>query len=190
MQNIAEAVLREIDALRQEKPRLLVAIDGRSAAGKTTLAALLQKGCGCNVVHMDSFFLRPEQRTVQRLHEPGGNVDRERFLEEVLTPLTRGEPLSYRPYDCKKQVLAPPIQAAPHPITVVEGAYSCHPLLRDSYDLTVFLSVGGAEQARRIAQRNGEAGAAIFAEKWIPLEERYYAAYSVRERCSLSFDTH
>ena len=37
---------------------------------------------------MDDFFLRPEQRTEERLKEVGGNVDRERFLEEVARPLT------------------------------------------------------------------------------------------------------
>jgi len=187
MRSVAEAVLREIDALRPGKERLLVAIDGRSASGKTTLAALLQERCGCDVVHIDSFFLRPEQRTAQRLAEPGGNVDRERFAEEVLAPLGRGEPFSYRPFDCKIQELMEPIHIAPRPITVVEGAYSCHPQLAGSYDLTVFLSVGRAEQARRILARNGKAGAAAFAEKWIPLEERYFAACQTEERCDLSF---
>ena len=189
MRSIANAVLGEIDALRQGKPHLLAAIDGRSAAGKTTLAALLQESCGCNVVHMDSFFLRPEQRTARRLSEPGGNVDRERFREEVLGPLTGGQPFSYRPFDCKRQEFAPAVHVAPGPITVVEGAYSCHPQLFESYDLTIFLSVGPDEQARRIAARNGQEGATLFAERWIPMEERYFAACRTAERCSLCFDT-
>ena len=189
MQSIAQAVMREIDAASRTAPHLLVAIDGRSAAGKTMLAALLEQGCGCNVIHMDHFFLRPEQRTAERLAQPGGNVDRERFLREVMAPLKRGEPFSYQPFDCKKQELAPAIRVEPRPVTVVEGAYSCHPLLFDSYDLTVFLSVDNAEQSRRILSRNGRAGAAVFVEKWIPLEERYFAAYNIRERCALSFDT-
>ena len=189
MQNIAQLILSEIELLLRQKQQVLVAIDGRSAAGKTTLAALLHESNGCNVIHMDSFFLRPGQRTVQRLEEPGGNVDRERFEEEVLAPLLRGEPFSYRPFDCKKQEMAPAIQVTPHPVTVIEGAYCCHPLLADSYDLTVFLNIGKAEQSRRILDRNGELGSVIFAQKWIPMEERYFAAYAVKERCGLSFDT-
>ena len=189
MQKIARSILSEVDNLLRQKQQVLVAIDGRSAAGKTTLAALLHESNGCNVIHMDSFFLRPEQRTARRLEEPGGNIDRERFEEEVLTPLLRGEPFSYRPFDCKKQEMAPAIQVTPRPVTVVEGAYSCHPLLAPGYDLTVFLSIGKAEQSRRILDRNGELGLVIFAQKWIPLEERYFAAYEIRKRCSLSFDT-
>ena len=79
----------------------LFALDGRCASGKTTLASALREAVGCGVIHMDDFFLRPEQRTEERLSQPGGNVDRERFLQEVLLPLKRGESFSYRPYDCR-----------------------------------------------------------------------------------------
>lgn len=52
----AEKILMEIQVRRQEKQHLLVAIDGRCAAGKTTIAAKLQELCSCNVIHMDHFF--------------------------------------------------------------------------------------------------------------------------------------
>lgn len=84
--------------VRQDKP-LLVAIDGRCASGKSTLAKDLQKQLDCNVIHMDDFYLQPHQRTTKRLREPGGNVDYERFETEVLQPLLTGEAFSYRPYD-------------------------------------------------------------------------------------------
>ena len=91
-------LLSALDRRLAEKSRVIAALEGGSAAGKTTLAALLAKIYpGCNVFHMDDFFLRPEQRTEARLAEPGGNVDYERFLEEVLLPLRRGETVQYRP---------------------------------------------------------------------------------------------
>ena len=52
--------------VRQDKP-LLVAIDGRCASGKSTLAKDLQKQLDCNVIHMDDFYLQPHQRTTKRL---------------------------------------------------------------------------------------------------------------------------
>ena len=67
--------------------RIIIAIDGRCASGKSALASNLENELGCAVFHMDDFFLRPEQRTPQRYAEPGGNVDRERFWEEILEPL-------------------------------------------------------------------------------------------------------
>ncbi|MCD8088578.1 MAG: uridine kinase [Oscillospiraceae bacterium] len=157
-------------------PPAVVAIDGRCAAGKTTLARRLGEALSCGVVHMDDFFLRPEQRTAQRLAEPGGNVDYERFLTTVLEPLCRGETVSYRPYDCHSGTLRSPVSVKPAPITIVEGSYSCHPALWVHYCCRVFLTVDRAEQQRRICQRNDPEGLRVFQEKWIPLEERYFAS--------------
>ena len=59
---------------------------------------------------MDDFFLRPEQRTPERFSEPGGNVDRERFLSEVLLPLRQGEAVDYRRFDCATFTIAPTLR--------------------------------------------------------------------------------
>ncbi len=164
---------------------LLVALDGRCAAGKTTLAAYLQRQTGWGLAHMDHFFLRPQQRTPARLAEPGGNVDRERFLEEVLLPLEAGQAAVYRPFDCHTQSLGEPLRLEPGPVLLVEGSYSCHPALWDRYGLHVFLTVDPEEQLRRIAARNGPAGLEAFRQRWIPLEEGYFEAFALAERCEL-----
>lgn len=49
---------------------LLIAIDGRCGAGKTTLAQRLQQELGGRVFHMDDFFLRPVQRTAEPVGPP------------------------------------------------------------------------------------------------------------------------
>jgi len=169
-----ESVLGKINLIRQNKPKVIIAIDGRSAAGKSTLAASLKERLECNIIPMDHFFLRPHQRTPQRLQEPGGNVDYERFLKEVLHPLTKKEAFSYRPYNCKKDEMDPPISIVAKEINIVEGAYSCHPLFLNFYDLKVFLTVEAKEQLERIKNRNGEKVGRVFQEKWIPLEENYF----------------
>ncbi len=189
IQNIAESILCEIEELRQEKKRLLISIEGRCAAGKTTVATHMQTVCGCNVIHMDDFFLRPEQRTPERMNELGGNVDYERFLKDVLIPLKRGEIFSYRPYDCQRQEMKEAVQVAPSSINIIEGSYCCHPRLFEYYDLKIFLTVDKDEQLRRIRSRNGEKLAVRFQEEWIPLEESYFSAYHIKERCNLHFQT-
>ncbi len=180
------AILQEIRG--NDKKPLLVAIDGRCGAGKTSLAALLQEETGCNVIHMDHFFLQPEQRTKERMQEPGGNVDYERFLEEVMMPLSQGIAFSYRQFDCKKMELSSMIRIEQKDITIVEGSYSCHPSLWDFYDLRVFLSIGPKEQIRRIRSRNGSEAVSRFRDRWIPLEEQYFSACRIRERCDLVFE--
>lgn len=165
--------------------KVTLAIEGGSASGKSTLAALLKEIYSCAVFHMDDFFLRPEQRTSARLSEVGGNVDRERFLAEVLAPLCRGETVFYRPYDCSTGEVAAPTSVTPTDLVVVEGAYSMHPELAAYYDLSVFLDVSPACQHARIEKRNSPAMAERFFREWIPLETRYFEGTNARARCDV-----
>ncbi len=117
-------------------------------------------------------------------------MDYERFCEEILMPLKNGaSEISYQAYDCHKQRLLQPVTVEPAQIVLIEGSYSCHPELWDFYSLRVFLTVKPEEQLRRIAGRGGQDSLRQFQERWIPLEEKYFAAYQVRERCDLCFET-
>lgn len=178
-------IKQKVTTLIEEKPQVLLAIDGRCAAGKTTLAQKLAEIFSCPVIHMDDFFLRPEQRTKERLETPGGNVDHERFLEEVMTPLRERKGFSYRPFDCHSQQFKEPVRISQGTLIIVEGSYSCHPSLWDHYDLRIFLDVTEEEQRKRILKRNGEAAAKIFQEKWIPMEEKYFEQFHIREKCDI-----
>lgn len=181
-------LVEKIEALCAVRGRVIVALDGRCASGKTTLARALGERYGWSVVHMDHFFPRPEQRTLERYARPGANVDHERFLEEVLLPLRRGERPIYRPFDCRTRTLLEPIPFEPGPVVLAEGSYACHPALWEHYDLRVFLTIGPERQMERITAREGEERARAFREKWIPLEEKYFSAYEVERRCEFRLE--
>ena len=170
------------------KGRITVAIEGGSASGKSTLADILKRVYDCNIFHMDDFFLRPHQRTAERLAEVGGNIDRERFLSEVLLPLSRGERVSYRRFDCQTSDLSEPTTVTDTPLTVIEGVYSMHPDLSEHYDLSVFLSISPAYQRERILKRNAPKFAERFFNEWIPLESRYFSELRIKEKCRLVVD--
>lgn len=184
-ERLADGLAHAICALPESGQTQIIAIDGRCASGKTTLAGRLQEMLDCTVVHMDQFFLRPWQRTRERLCTPGGNVDYERFSGEVLYPLRQGRAFAYRPYDCKRQAFAEPIAVTPGRIAIVEGSYSCHPALWEAYALRVFLTVNRQEQLRRIRKRNGEQAVEVFLQKWIPMEELYFSTYETERRCDM-----
>ena len=165
-----------IDSLMGRGKPICIAIDGGSASGKTTLAALIADIYDANVFHMDDFFLPPERKTPQRLAEPGGNVDYERFSAEVVPGILSSEAFEYRAYSCKTGTMTPR-KVIPKPLSIVEGAYSLHPALTAlEYDLTIFFEIDKTEQSRRIMVRNGEEMHARFMKEWIPLEEKYFAA--------------
>lgn len=174
----------EIDKLLQ-KGSAVVAIEGGAASGKTTLAKMLEDIYDCIVLHTDDFFLRPEQRTPERLSEIGGNMDRERFLSEVLTPLSQGKELSYRKFDCSTQQLMPSEVIYPKKLTVIEGSYSMHPSLAKFYDLSVFLEINPEKQRERILTRNSPPFATRFFDEWIPKEREYFSRFGIKESCDI-----
>lgn len=184
MEQAVKIICRRVEQLLQEKQTVLVAIDGSCTSGKSTLAAALARELDCNVFHMDDFFLRFQQRTAERLAETGGNVDYERFREEVLRPLKTGVPFSYPPYDCSAGSLKAPVAVEPRPIAIIEGTYSQHPYFEDPYDLRVFLKVSPEVRQNRILQRPAFLHRRFF-EEWIPMEHRYFRDFSVEEKSDL-----
>ncbi len=170
-----------------EKSTLTVAVDGGSASGKTTLARLLSEAFDCNVFHMDDFFLRPEQRTAERYSQPGGNVDRERFLSQVLLPLKSGREFSYNIFDCSRMALSESVSVTPKKLNIIEGAYSLHPELKKHYDISVFLDISPDLQKKRIINRNTPEKAERFFNEWIPLENTYFSFFNVKKNCDFTF---
>ena len=163
----------------------VIAIDGRCASGKSTIAGILSEITGAGIIHMDDFFLPMELRTQERLSQPGGNVHYERFQAEVLPLLTDREEFSYRCFDCSKMQLEGSRSVPAGAFRIVEGAYSCHPVFGKYADLTVFSDVEEAEQLERIRGRDGEKMLVSFRERWIPMEETYFAAFHVKEKADL-----
>ena len=173
MEKILETVKKQIYDQLAKKDMVMVAIDGKCTSGKTTLAGKLAEIYDCNVFHMDDFFLRPEQRTPERLAEVGGNVDYERFQEKVLLPLKAGKLFSYRPFDCSTLTLADPVAVTPKKLNIIEGTYSHHPNFGNPYDLKIVLTVDENAQRERILQRPAFLHKRFF-EEWIPMENRYF----------------
>lgn len=167
----------------------VIAIDGRCASGKSTLASMLAALLSTEAIHMDDFFLPPCLRTEARLREAGGNVDYERFTAEVLPHLRTGEAFSYRIFDCSRMDFHGSRQINPNAFRIIEGSYSHHPVFGSYADLRIFLTVDPKEQADRIRARNGEEMAKVFADRWIPLEERYFTHFSIPATADLCLST-
>lgn len=178
-------ILNRIDNLLAEGKEITIAIDGNSGSGKSTLAHDLSKIYDCNVFHMDDFFLRPEQKTVKRIQEVGGNVDYERFKHEVLDKLKKNQEFKYQIYDCSQGRLTDYIKVSPKGLNIVEGVYSMHPTLRHYYDLKIFLCIDTETQSQRILERSGKYMLQRFLNEWIPLENEYFSKMRISEICDL-----
>ena len=173
-------LLAALEARLAAAGRATLVLDGDCAAGKTTLAARIAALYPSVVIHMDDFFLPFALRTPERMAQPGGNLHRERFAQEVLSGLLRGGAFAYGAFDCHTGGTAP-IAVQPQPVTILEGSYALHPAFAPQLDrlgaVRAFLSIQPQHQAARILARNGAAMLARFKNEWIPLEKRYHEAY-------------
>lgn len=149
-----EPVVQAVRQLLEEKSgseeTLLVAIDGRCGSGKTTLGKYLKQIFDCNLFQMDDFFLRMEQRTPERLKEPGGNVDYERFEETVLRPVLQKQTVWYQPFSCQKWGLLEAYPVSYKKLNIIEGSYSMHPYFKNPYHIRVFLNISPEDQIENI----------------------------------------
>lgn len=169
------------ELLQSEKKNILVTIDGMCGSGKTTLGEAIRQNFDCNLIHMDDFFLQPYQRTGERLAQVGGNVDYERFYEEVCLHLQDEKGFSYGIFDCAALQITKRVQMPYKRLNIIEGSYSAHPYFRKKEDLRFFLEIDAKEQRRRLLLRNGEAMLKRFEEEWIPKEQAYFEGFGIRE---------
>ncbi len=169
--------------------RFLIGIDGNCGSGKTTLSEIIREQFDCNIFHMDDYYLPFSGRANDWEMIPAGNMDLERFLHQVIIPAKRGDAVCYQPYDCRRDRLKDGVVVTPKMITIVEGSYSHHPLLASHYECKIFLSCSKAEQKRRLLLREGERYS-FYEKRWIPMEERYYQAYEIKEHADKVFVTH
>ena len=183
IENAQQKILKEIENYDFDGRPFILAIDGRCASGKSTFAEKLSALTGAVVIHADDFFLQPFQRTEKRLEIPGENVDWERIKTQVLMPLSRGETVRYCPFNCHTMSFGKELSVAPVKVIIVEGTFSLNKELAGFYSSSVFMTVSPETQLKRIAARNGRAGAEVFINKWIPLEEKYFSAYDLQKKC-------
>lgn len=183
----SETVINTINELLKNKKHIVVAIDGRCGAGKTTVSERLKSELSCNLIHTDDFFLPDDKKTEERLLETGGNIDYERFYDEVIVPLKNGETFAFMPYSCSLKALTEPIVIAPKPVAIIEGSYSLHPFFGDYADLKIFIDISEKEQEKRLKARNIHLFER-FKNEWIPMEERYFNEFKIKEKCDLILD--
>ncbi len=164
---------------KEKKQRILVAIDGPCASGKSTLAGVLAGLFGAGTVHTDDFVIPHWLKTPERLQAPGGNLDDQRLIGEVLEPWKRGEDIIYQRYDChgRRYVPADPLPRAD--MLILEGSFALLPSLRVYADVRLFLTAPWEKRKARLIKRESPESYKRFTDMWIPLENAYFEAYGL-----------
>ncbi len=166
----------------------LVALDGHSAAGKSTLARALASALPrCQVVQGDDFYrvMAPDQRLALTAAEGCEQYfDWQRLAADVLRPVRDGQPARYQAYDWDHNALGEWNSVLPEGIIVVEGVYSARPALAPFYDAIVYVE---APRDRRWAVQRARGDTLAWIERWEAAEEYYLRESGLRERADVVF---
>jgi len=178
-------LLAEIQRVQREKNRpIRIAIDGAAGAGKSTLAAYLQRELNAALVSMDDFYLPQGKRTA----DIAGHMDIDRFARQVAQPLLAGDDFAYEVFDCKLGQVTQTRQVPTAMFTIVEGTYCFHPKLAEAFDVSIFLTCSREAQQTRLFARNPSA-LDTFLTRWLPAEQRYLDQYRPDLCCHHCLDT-
>jgi uridine kinase len=177
-----------------------VAVDGRSAAGKTTLANALAtavRAASARTViraELDGFMKMVADRNAYPYDSPESYYldawDYPAIRANLLIPLGPGGDRRYR-----TGPLHPPRTAPADAILLADGVFLQRPELDRFWDLRIYLDIGLEVSIRRGVERDRHwMGGAAEAErryrtKYLPGEQRYLAEVRPRERAHLVVDT-
>ncbi len=162
----------------------VVAVDGPSGAGKTTVAArlaahLAQDGGGpVPVLHLEDLY-------------PGWDglqAALPRLVEWVLEPLRRGEPAGWHRYDWPAGRYAEWHDLPVDRLLVVEGVGAAAAPARRYTSATLWVQAGHDERRARALARDGETYRPHW-ERWAAQERELFEADRIRERCDVELGT-
>lgn len=144
-------------------PARVTLIDGRSGAGKSSLAAQLAERAGALVVHMDDLYEGWE-----------GLAAGSRYaVERILAPLRRGEPAIWRRWDWAAGSRAEEHRIEPGIPIVLEGCGAISRASRLLADHAIWLCAPEALRRERARDRDG---CIAWWEAWRAQEDAFYAA--------------
>ncbi|CAJ62866.1 hypothetical protein FRAAL4224 [Frankia alni ACN14a] len=153
----------------------VLAVDGRSGAGKTTLARAVAERLDAPVLRMDDLYDGWD----------GLDAGIDQLVARILRPLARGERACWHRYDWHEGRYGPRQTLDPATaILVVEGvgagARAASPLLSG----LVCVAAPGPVRRRRALARDGHTFAPHW-DRWARHEDRYFAAEDVAGRADL-----
>ncbi|RAN71291.1 aminodeoxychorismate synthase, component I [Bacillus sp. SRB_336] len=165
---------------------VIIAVDGRSGAGKTTvaleLAALLRRHRTVSLFHLEDIY-------------PGwdGLADGvERYVSTVLAPLAEGRPAQWTPWNWDTGTWATADDAgsrttAVADVVLVEGVGAAHAAARDLVDVVVWVEAPAEARKRRALERDGDTYA-TFWDRWAAQEDELFAGGDVAAAADIVVD--
>lgn len=196
--------LRERIAHRDQP--LFVGLDGRSAAGKSTLAALVAQEFAVTqgdrgfvtVIESDEFYAGGSGEAWDRktAAEKADEVIDWRRQRVALTQLRQYGIAEWQAFDWEAEnwdsdtvpLASPATVTRSAPVTVLEGAYSCRPELHHLLDARILLDVPRSVRRKQLLDREGYDYQAEWEARWTEAENHYFREVMPPEHFDLVLD--
>jgi len=185
------SILNKIKELLTHQERVVVALDGRSGVGKSTIVQKLANKIQAVVINCDDFYAGPpdgdEKNWLNKTAQEKVNqvFAWQRMKNQAIEPLIAGEMVEYYPFNFqtgiglsdKKNYLKPA------PVIILDGVYTAEKL-KDLIDISVSVVFPDKKRRERLIKREGQEFMLDWHAKWDEAEDYYFN----RVRSSPGFD--
>jgi len=196
-----DAVVAAIRARSVNGQRLVVAIDGRSGSGKSTVAEVVAQAIGAVIVPCDDFFAANVSNAEWDRRPPAQRaadaIDWRRLTREAIEPLRAGRAARWFAFDFLAgprddgtyPLQRTPTELTPKPVLLLDGAYSARPELADVLDLSVLVEAAPSTREARLAAREAADFLRQWHARWDPAEEYYFGRVRPRSAFDVVLQT-
>ena len=172
--------------LTSKKAPVVVALDGGSGAGKSSVASIIEDEICTAVIPLDDFFSAdiPDNEWDEFIVEEKLNhvFDWARLRDQVIVPLLEGKPAKWHAFDFSSGLRADGTyamendvkQREPADVILLEGAYSASSKIADLVDLAILMDVPDKERHTRLESREDQEFLIKWHKRWDEVEEFYF----------------
>ncbi|WP_404286557.1 aminodeoxychorismate synthase component I [Glutamicibacter arilaitensis] len=155
----------------------IIALDGRSGAGKTQFAAALATALGANptadILHLEDLY-------------PGwdGLAQARNLYAELLPKLAQGHEVSWNTWDWETNQFAQPRTFAPGRVLIIEGVGAGGAVARDYVDVSIWLEAPTSLRRERALARDGETYRPYW-QQWAAQESSYLETEAPQDHATI-----
>lgn len=184
--NPVEQIIALVNKRKSDKP-LFIAIDGHSAAGKSTLAKHLASSFDNAVlVFTDDFYRVLDEQERFMLNAQEGYeryYDWQRLKRDVLEPLSASKVAEFNVYDWQANSLGELRQLKPADYIIVEGCYSARPEISSFFDVVVLVETSSSVRQKRQVERDN--ASQDWLNRWNAAEQFYAETTNLANRADI-----